>query len=121
MPRAPHPRLRTVVRTAATVLAAFGLVTGVPSLGWADQTRDDQWQLRALDARAAWAESTGAGVIVAVLDSGVDANHPDLVGQVLPGIDLVGRGSGRADPVGHGTAVAAFIAGRGDDGNGVVG
>ncbi|HEX7745104.1 MAG TPA: type VII secretion-associated serine protease mycosin [Micromonosporaceae bacterium] len=87
-----------------------------------DSFRDDQWQLRELDAEAAWRLSTGKGVIVAVVDSGVDASHSDLVGQVLPGIDLVRRsGDGRVDPVGHGTSVAAFIAGRGDDDKGVVG
>jgi type VII secretion-associated serine protease mycosin len=87
-----------------------------------DPVRDEQWQLSALGAPAAWRESTGAGVVVAVLDSGVDAAHPDLTGQVLAGIDLVtGNGDGRTDPVGHGTTVASFIAGRADDSDGVVG
>jgi type VII secretion-associated serine protease mycosin len=64
---------------------------------------------------AAWQQSTGEGVIVAVVDSGVDAKHEDLIGQVLPGIDLVdGTGDGRTDPVGHGTTVASLIAGNND-------
>ena len=69
------------------------------------------------------AYSTGAGVTVAVIDSGVDANHPDLAGQVLPGIDLVepGAATDDTDPVGHGTTVAGLIAGRNDDDDGVVG
>ena len=59
---------------------------------------------------------------VAVIDSGVDANHPDLRGQVLKGADFVdGTTDGRSDVVGHGTTVAALIAGRGDDSNGVIG
>jgi type VII secretion-associated serine protease mycosin len=87
-----------------------------------DSVRDEQWQLDRLHATDAWKYSTGEGVTVAVLDSGVDATHPDLVGQVLPGTDLVdGSTGGRSDPVGHGTTVAALIAGRGDDTHGVEG
>lgn len=88
----------------------------------ADQVRDDQWQLDMLRASTAWRTSTGAGVVVAVIDSGVDASHPDLAGRVLPGLDLVESAStADPDPVGHGTAVAGLIAGRQDDDRGVVG
>jgi type VII secretion-associated serine protease mycosin len=87
-----------------------------------DSVRDEQWQLDLLHATDAWKYSTGEGVTVGVLDSGVDATHPDLAGQVLPGTDLVdGSTGGRSDPVGHGTTVAALIAGRGDDTRGVEG
>ncbi|MGK5743252.1 type VII secretion-associated serine protease mycosin [Micromonospora sp. URMC 103] len=87
-----------------------------------DQVRDEQWQLDELNATEAWRTSTGRGVTVAVVDSGVDATHPDLVGQVLPGTDLVTPGGAPvADPVGHGTTVAGLIAGRRDDKQGVVG
>ncbi len=87
----------------------------------ADSVRNEQWQLGALNADAAWQFSTGRGVTVAILDSGVDADHPDLAGQVLPGLDLVdGTTDGRTDPVGHGTTVAALIAGKRDN-DGVVG
>lgn len=87
----------------------------------ADSVRDEQWQLDALRATAAWRTSTGRGITVAVIDSGVDGTHPDLAGQVLPGIDLVSAGGGDPDPVGHGTTVAALIAGRSDDERGAVG
>jgi type VII secretion-associated serine protease mycosin len=72
-------------------------------------------QLAPLHAARAWRHSTGDGVIVAVLDSGVDAEHPDLAGRVLPGQDYVdGSTDGRVDPVGHGTTVASLVAGGGD-------
>jgi type VII secretion-associated serine protease mycosin len=101
-------------------LAAIGAGL-VASPARADWVRDDQWQLGALNAVAAWQHATGGGIVVAVLDSGVDASHPDLAGQVLPGYDLVdGSTDGRVDPVGHGTTVAALIAGRRDE-DGVVG
>ncbi|KXK61111.1 type VII secretion-associated serine protease mycosin [Micromonospora rosaria] len=87
-----------------------------------DQVRDEQWQLDALRADTAWRTSTGRDVTVAVIDSGVDGSHPDLAGQVLPGLDLVDPGrSDSPDPVGHGTTVAGLIAGRNDDRRGVVG
>lgn len=88
-----------------------------------DQVRDEQWQLKELRAKTAWRTSTGRGVVVAVIDSGVDGTHPDLAGQVLPGLDLVDPAGGRddPDPVGHGTTVAGLIAGRADDDRGVVG
>jgi membrane-anchored mycosin MYCP len=57
--------------------------------------------------------SDGGGVTVAVVDSGVDDNHPQLRGRVLAGRDFLDpSGDGRLDCVGHGTAVASIIAGR---------
>jgi type VII secretion-associated serine protease mycosin len=87
-----------------------------------DPVRDDQWYLKALDVNGAWTYANGSGVTVAVIDSGVDSTHPDLQGQVLPGLDLVDtKGDGDTDLVGHGTTVSAIIAGRGDDATGVIG
>jgi serine protease len=91
-----------------------------PLLG--DSVREDETFLRTLDVSGAWTYANGAGVTVAVIDSGVDFSHPDLQGQVLPGLDLVDpQGNGDSDQVGHGTTVSAIIAGRNDDNNGVVG
>ncbi|MGW2721541.1 type VII secretion-associated serine protease mycosin [Streptomyces sp. NPDC001492] len=60
-----------------------------------------------------WAKSQGQGVTVAVVDSGVDASHPDLTGQVLEGKDFTGGGNAQEDTLGHGTAMASIIAGHG--------
>jgi membrane-anchored mycosin MYCP len=55
--------------------------------------------------------ATGAGVRVAVIDSGVDATHPQLLGRVDRGVDyLHGNRAGRQDDKGHGTGVASIIA-----------
>jgi type VII secretion-associated serine protease mycosin len=113
-PAAAAPRLAAAADRAVAFHAA--------PVGADDPVRDEQWQLAYLDASDAWQHADGNGITVAVLDSGVDGNHPDLIGQVLPGVDLVDATTdGRADPVGHGTTVAALIAGRDDDGRGVVG
>ncbi|MET8356847.1 type VII secretion-associated serine protease mycosin [Micromonospora sp. NPDC005171] len=125
--------LAVVAPAAAAVPVAApthgGQLAGAPmafapgdAIARTDQVRDEQWQLDELQAETAWRSSTGRGVTVAVVDSGVDGNHPDLVGQVLPGKDLVGPGGAPGpDPVGHGTTVAGLIAGRSDDKRGVVG
>ncbi|MDO0911343.1 S8 family serine peptidase [Streptomyces sp. DT2A-34] len=79
----------------------------------ADQVREAQWPLTVYGAEKVWKTSQGAGVTVAVIDSGVDSSHPDLTGQVLPGKDFTGAGNPHEDNVGHGTAMASLIAGHG--------
>ncbi|WTS98338.1 type VII secretion-associated serine protease mycosin [Streptomyces sp. NBC_00096] len=95
-------------------LAALFLATAAPPAA-ADAIRDRQWGLTALRAEEAWGTTRGEGITVAVLDTGVDPDHPDLDGQVLEGADLVGMGAGRGDRAWarHGTAMAGIIAGHG--------
>ncbi|MEU5049841.1 type VII secretion-associated serine protease mycosin [Streptomyces sp. NPDC021096] len=70
-------------------------------------------------AEEMWQTSTGAGVTVAVIDSGVDAELPDLRGQVLPGKDFSGvEGDEHSDYDGHGTGMAVLIAGTGKSNGG---
>jgi serine protease len=112
---------RTAAVMVACAIAVLVAGVGVPAPAYADSVRDKEYQLRALDLSTAWRYATGAGVTVAVLDSGVDATHPDLAGQVLPGADFVdGSTDGRRDFVGHGTTVAGLIAGH-TGGTGVAG
>ncbi|MGW4692732.1 S8 family serine peptidase [Kitasatospora cineracea] len=106
-------------------LAAGALLWGVSAgPAAADQDRQQQWVLNKYGlAKDVWPVSQGDQVIVAVIDSGVDASHPDLAGQVLPGLDLTGGGGdGRVDTEGHGTAMASDIAAHGHGDNaGVMG
>ncbi|MEU6872228.1 type VII secretion-associated serine protease mycosin [Streptomyces sp. NPDC046751] len=84
-----------------------------------------QWHLDAMKADEMWRTSTGKGVVVAVIDSGVDQANPDLVGQVLKGKNLEPdvRGDEHTDYDGHGTSMAGLIAGTGrsNGGNGAFG
>ncbi|MFE1174252.1 type VII secretion-associated serine protease mycosin [Streptomyces sp. NPDC058773] len=82
----------------------------------ADSIRDHQWPLSSLDADGMAKVSTGRGVTVAVVDTGVDGTHPDLKGNVLPGKNFLkdqGRRADRESESSHGTGMASLIAGHG--------
>ena len=74
-----------------------------------DPGRPQQWGLDAIGADAAWAVTRGAGVVVAVVDTGV-APAPDLAGRLLPGWNVIARSDDAADDNGHGTHVAGTVA-----------
>src|SRR4051812_6590250 len=71
------------------------------------------WATDLLAPTRAWPLSTGSGVRIAVLDSGVDAHQPLLRGRVLAGYDAIGAGAGDTDCLGTGTQVASTIVGTG--------
>jgi thermitase len=88
-----------------------------------DPARGDQWYLDTIFAEQAWPTTTGTGVTVAVVDSGIDATHEDLTGQVLPGRTFLNgqQSGGAADDVGHGTLVGGTIAALANNGLGGTG
>jgi subtilisin family serine protease len=86
-----------------------------------DPFRALQWNLDMVHAAQAWPVTTGAGVLVAVIDTGVDAAHPDLAGSVIAGPDLIDGDATPDDANGHGTHVTGIIVAHADNGIGIVG
>jgi type VII secretion-associated serine protease mycosin len=115
--------LVTVILAASAVPVAAGSTpahaapTCTNQVAPSEPVGDLPWPQKRYAAEGLDALTTGAGVTVAVVDSGVDATHPQLKGQVLRGNDHLDRGGdGRLDCVGHGTAVASIIAAKPGDG-----
>ena len=111
------------VHVGALRPVAAGLLAGLMLLGAAQPAvaaprRAEQWYLDELRIDRAHQISTGRGVVVGVVDTGVDAGHPDMRGQLLAGGSTRDSGDGRRDPDGHGTHMAGYIAANGP---GVVG
>ncbi|MFE2013353.1 type VII secretion-associated serine protease mycosin [Streptomyces sp. NPDC059491] len=122
----PPSRRRTRGAAAALLAAGLAVLPATTAPAYADTIRARQWGPEALHTAEAWRTTKGEGITVAVLDTGVDAGHPDLEGSVLPGHDLIGFGASRGDRAWarHGTAMAGIIAGHGhgpDGGDGVLG
>lgn len=86
-----------------------------------DPFYDRQWALAKIEAEGAWKVSTGSDVIVAVIDSGVDLDHPELSGRVLAGYDFVNEDTEANDDYGHGTLVAGVVAAAAHNARGIAG
>jgi thermitase len=121
---------------AEDVDAALAWLAEQPGVVWAERNEiagaaqiipddpgyPDQYGLESIRAPYGWETTTGsASITIAVLDTGVDASHPDLAGKVLAGYDFVNDDADPADDNGHGTHVAGIAAAQTDNGTGVAG
>src|SRR3954453_19212454 len=117
-------------RAIGAGVAAFVLfaVNTWPAKASQDPMFPVQWNLQQIGAPDAWARSTGAGVRIGIVDSGVFAGQEDLAGKVVTATDCIGtagdpdrcHGSGQ-DDTGHGTHMAGVAAARKDNGRGIAG
>ncbi|MDB1089719.1 type VII secretion-associated serine protease mycosin [Streptomyces sp. ACA25] len=137
-------RARRTLR-GALVLAVTALLAGPGALARADEGRctfpadpieERPWSLQRVLLDRLWQDTRGEGVLVAVIDSGVDTVNPQLTDAVDPGLGAdftpenpveddtpptTSRGDGTEDTVGHGTKVAGIIAARPHEDTGFVG
>lgn len=106
---------------AAVLLLVFVLVLApIAPASAAPRPGPGQWFIKDYGIDTLWKQSRGEGITVAVIDSGVNADHDDLSGVVTKAKDFSGLGKDGTTPIGgpttihHGTAVAGVIAGQGD-------
>lgn len=132
--------LQVIVPPPVDSEATLALYRALPEVDWVEVDRrrastgipdprvPDQWFLQDsedhdIDGELAWEISKGIPeVVVAILDTGVDFHHPDLLGKSTPGYDFANEDPDPMDDEGHGTFVAGLVAGNlgnGIDGAGV--
>jgi thermitase len=125
---------RVRVRPDANLAALAERLEGTPGVVYAEPNRlrsrsifpqdevvAEQWTLGTIQAFDAWELTTGGGVTIALLDTGVSASHPDLRENLLPGFDFFNMDEDAGDDDGHGTYTAGVAAARGNNGIGVAG
>ncbi len=126
---------KTVLGAVGGLTLTAGLLVAPASAATNDPLRPQEWGMDQIKAEEAWPASTGAGMVVAVVDSGVDLTHPDLAANLVPGatfIDCPGGGPcGNGDWKGpdgvgqeldaHGTHVSGTIAAVTNNGIGIAG
>ena len=119
--------LRRFLKALVAGAVALAIVVVAAGPASADSIRDQEYWLSTYGFTSAWNTTKGAGVTVAVIDTGVDGSVPDLTGVVVGGTDVSGVGSADGQkPIGddneHGTLVASMLAGHGHgSGAGVIG
>ncbi|MGW8392392.1 S8 family serine peptidase [Pseudoduganella sp. HUAS MS19] len=93
---------------------AVSATTNDPMLG-------SEWHINKIGASTAWDSVQGAGVTIAILDSGMDSAHPDLAGNTVAGYNSYDNNTNTADVCGHGTKAAGSAAAAANNAVGVAG
>jgi subtilisin family serine protease len=126
-------RLARPTAAAAAALAALAVTATPAHAATNDPFYAQQYGPQQVHAEQAWATSTGAGAVIAVVDTGVDLSHPDLAGKLVAGATFIGcnpscgdgdwkgpDGVGQADDA-HGTHVSGIAAAATNNGVGIAG
>lgn len=86
-----------------------------------DPLLSGEWYVPDINVESAWNYVTGSGLIVAVLDTGIDATHPDLSAHIIPGYNVFNNNNDTTDISGHGSSTAGTVAAIFNNGVGVTG
>ncbi|MFD4373400.1 S8 family peptidase [Streptomyces sp. NPDC058486] len=114
-------------RRSAAALTALATLTAALATGCGsdddkpDPMRSQQWALDALKLPDAWGTAKGDDTVIAVVDTGVDPDHPDLKGRLVDGYDFVDGDDEPKDLNGHGTHVSGIAAAHTENGVGIAG
>ena len=108
-------------RGIAALAALTLLLVGCGRQDGPDPLAEQQYAIDQLQMTAAWQQTRGEDIVVAVVDTGVDLRHPDLADRLVDGYDFVDDDRRPDDQNGHGTHVAGSVAAVGDNGRGVIG
>lgn len=111
------PRTKGWLAAAAAGLVLWPVAAGAVN----DPGRADQWALDIIGADQARAVGQGDGIVIAIVDTGVDLTHEDLAGRLVAGRDFVDDDDDPQDEYGHGTHVAGVAAAATDNGRGIAG
>ena len=125
VPADGHNAAVDTISEAQTRSGVVSVGVDQPVEAFGDPLEGQQWALQTMRTPTAWNTTRGNGVVVAVVDSGVDGSHPDLQGALVAGKNTrTERGdysSPATDADGHGTHVAGIIAARSGNGLGISG
>jgi len=120
--RSQRQPIRRRFVAALIVISILGVMAPASILAQdGDPLRPQQWGHVQLRLDEAYDTSTGEGVVIAILDSGIDLDHPDLVDKLVPGWDFIENDDQPQDENGHGTHVAGIAAATANNGIGVAG
>jgi thermitase len=87
-----------------------------------DASFSTQYAPQKIQCPAGWDRTRGSSsVVIAIIDTGIDLNHPDLSGKIVPGYDFVNRDASPQDDNGHGTHCAGIAAAKTDNSIGIAG
>jgi len=118
-PQAEDAVIRALLNNPNIEYAEKDMLVELSAVTPNDPSFSSQWHLPKIQTPNAWSTTAGDGIIVAILDSGVQSDHPDLVNNLIPGWNVVSNNNDTSPVNWHGTAVAGAVAATANNFTGV--